>query len=114
LPGMRPGLGLRNGGAGRGAEPLRLVRSHLPGPLAAPAPCCAHRVAAAPPVARRGRRDGFGARDVVAEAARGRMKDDRLGVERANHVILHTFTLWPWRRIILPRSSFILVVRAVA
>jgi len=45
---MRPGLGLRDGGAGRGAEPLRHQCIHLPGLLAAPAPCCAHRVAAAP------------------------------------------------------------------
>src|SRR5688572_10522098 len=48
---MRPGLGLRNGGAGRGASRC-MVRCPFPGPLAAPAPCCAHRVAAAPPVAR--------------------------------------------------------------
>ncbi len=46
--GMRPGLGLRNGGAGRGAEPLHRICLHLPGQAAAPAPSCGHRVAAAP------------------------------------------------------------------
>jgi len=55
---MRPGLGLSKSGAGRGAS--RCGRGlHFPGLLAAPAPCCAHRVAAAPPVTR-------GAPDVVA------------------------------------------------
>jgi len=52
IMGMRPGLGLRNGGAGRGAEPLCRMSIHLPGQLADPAPCCAHRVTAAPPVTR--------------------------------------------------------------
>jgi len=59
--GICPGLGLRNGGAGRGTEPLRHIRFHFPGLLAAPAPCCAHRVAAAPPGDARGGRcdDGW-------------------------------------------------------
>ena len=48
--GMRPGLGLRNGGAGRGAEPLRHRCLHLPGLLAASRTLLAHTESAAAPV----------------------------------------------------------------
>ena len=67
--GMRPGLGLRHGGAGRGASRC-VERFHMSGPLAAPAPCCAHRVAAAPAKDAGRRRDGIGIGvDVTEEAA---------------------------------------------